>query len=114
MRPPMQDWRVKREDERRRRRHHRRRRRRRRRDSRVYNAKLIELIPGAARAAFWQFIMGLRCKYVNQGSNVPRRPSLPSCRRTRCRDSPFPRCPMGAAITSCVNKHSSSGWLSHP
>jgi len=51
---------------------------RRRRDSRVYNAKLIELIPGAAHAAFWQFIMGLRCKYVNQGSNLPRRPSLPS------------------------------------
>lgn len=52
---------------------------------RVYNAKLIELIQRGvcAGAAFWQFIMGLRCKYVNQGSNLPRRRSLPlaSCRR---------------------------------
>lgn len=105
------------------------------RDSRVYNAKLIELILPRARAgaAFRQFIMGLRCKYVNQGSNLPWRSPLPSSRRwaRRC-DTPLPprlffvffapfpptrrrasRAERGAAITSCVNKHSSSR-LAHP
>jgi len=82
-----------------------------RRDSRVYNAKLIELIScRSCRRGLLAIYHGITVQ-IRQ----PRvEPSVTLSSPVVGHTSPFPRGParaMGAAITSCVNKHSSSRWL---
>lgn len=91
---------------------------RRARDSRVYNAKLIELIPCRScrrglLAIYHGITVQIRQPRVEPSEALPS--TLVSYGTTPLREippfSPRPARVMGAAITSCVNKHGSSRWL---